>query len=137
MVQWFEARAWQIATSVLGAAALALLITAVVLAFQKGGLQRDLAKSQAAVETATTQRDQARRNVITLEAAIKASNAEIERVSQVGAERVQAAERAVAVAREQNLALRGRVDRLLTTSAAGDSCERVDEIDRAVQEAFR
>lgn len=137
MVQWFEARVWQIATSVLGAAALALLITTVVVSFQKAGLERDLAKANATIERSATDLAQARRNVTALEAAIGESNAELERVSLVGAERLRAAEAAVAAAREQNLALRGRVDRLLSVTPASEGCERVDEIDRAVQEAFR
>ena len=137
MIQWFETRAWQIATSVMGAAALALLVGTTVLSFQKAGLERDLAKANATIERSATDLAQARRNVTALEAAIGKSNAELERVSLAGAERVRAAESAVAAAREQNLALRGRVDRLLSVTPASEGCERVDEIDRAVQEAFR
>ena len=137
MIQWFETRAWQVATSVLGAAALALLIGTIVLSLQKAGLERDLAKANATIERSATDLAKARRNVTALEAAIGKSNAELERVSLAGAERVRAAESAVAAAREQNLALRGRVDRLLSVTPASEGCERVDEIDRAVQEAFR
>ena len=137
MVQWFEARVWQIATSVLGAAALALLITTVVVSFQKAGLERDLAKAEATIERSATDLTQARRNVTALETSIKESNAEIERVSLAGAERLRAAEAAVAAAREQNLALRGRVDRLLAATPTGSGCDRVNEMNQAVQEAFR
>lgn len=138
IVQWFESRAWQAGTIAASTFAVGLAVALTVTSFQKAGLERDLATEQATVAAMGRNLDRCRNSNSTLEKAIEERNAEIMRVSRAGADNLRIAEEAVAAARSQNAKLNARVDLLLQSPLLGATqCERIDEVDRAVQEAFR
>lgn len=138
IVQWFEARTWQVGAIAASTVAAGLAVALTVTSFQKAGLERDLATEKAAVATAGRNLDRCHTNVDTLKAKIDDQNAEIMRIARAGADKLRLAEDAVAAARSQNTRLNARIDLLLKTPALGATpCERFGEIDTAVQEAFQ
>lgn len=138
IVQWFEARAWQVGTIAAAACAVFLAITAGVLWVQKTNLQRDNAALTLAAERSQRDLTTCHQSVDALTKAVADQSAEVQRVAQAGADRLKAAEKAIAAGLTEAQRLQSRVDLLLRTPALGaDRCARVDEVDRAVQEAFR
>lgn len=137
-MNWIEARIWQIGTIGCAVVALGLAVSLGVVIFQKTGLERDIAQHETTIERLSGDLRTCRANTETLEDVIDASNAEIQRVAQAGADKLRAAEEAVAAARGETNRLNARINLLMTTPALGQTvCERVEEVDRAVQEAFQ
>lgn len=133
-----RARAWQIGTFGAVAVALSLAVALGVATFQKNGLVRDLERKEAEIVRVKSDLGQCRSNTQTLEKAIENRNAEIQRVAQAGADKLRIAEDAVAAAKGETARTNARINLLMKTPTLGANvCERVDEVDRAVQEAFR
>lgn len=138
MIAWLESRVWQVGAIAGAGVALGLAVTLGVTLFQKAGVERDLARTEATVERLTGDLRACRSNARTLEDALDGQNDRIVALGAESAERLAAAEAAVAEARSHGAALQSRLTRLLTAPAAGaTTCERIDDIDRAVLEAFR
>ena len=133
-----RARAWQIGTFAASAVALSLAVALGVTTIQKNRLAREVERKNAEIIRVKADLGQCRANTQTLEKAIENSNAEIQRVAQAGADKLRVAEDAVAAAKSGTARVNARINLLMKTPALGATqCERVEEIDRAVQEAFR
>lgn len=138
IVTWLEGRAWQVATYSCGILIVVLGGLLAVTSFQKSGIERDLARSEAALTKANVNLDRCGANTENLKKAIEDRNTEIMRVSRAGADKLRAAEEAVSAARGQAAKLNARIELLMQTPALGATpCARFDEVDRAVQEAFQ
>ena len=133
-----RARAWEIGTFAASAVALTLAVALGVTTIQKNGLKDEVERKDAEIVRVKTDLGQCRSNTQTLEKAIEASNAEVQRVAQAGADKLRAAEDLLLAARGETARVNARINLLMKTPALGATqCERVEEIDRAVQEAFR
>ena len=138
MTSWLEARAWQIGAIGGGVVAVGLALALAGTTFQKVGLERDLADAQRELVQVQSDLRTCRGNTTILESTIASRNAEIARISAAGEQKIRDAEIALAGARGETARLTTKINQLLTTPAVGaTACERVDAVDRAVQEAFR
>lgn len=135
--------AWSLLTSRLAGpiatvAALGLAVALGVTTLQKAGLERDVAKHEATIARVSADLRTCRGNTATLEKAIAERNAEIQRISEAGAAQLAKAEAEIATARQETARLNTRINRLLTTPVTGSTvCERVEQVDRSIIEAFQ
>lgn len=138
MFAWLEARAWQVGAISGGVVAVGLAVALGVTAFQKVGLERDVARLETAIETVKGDLTTCQGNTRTLEATITEQNSEIELLGLASKARLAAAEKAVVEARAATAATQSRLNRLLNAPASGVTvCERLDEVDRAVLESLK
>jgi len=139
--------AWSVLTSRLAgpiatAVAVGLAVLLGVATVQKAGVERERDKLESSVEHPTTgwraRFGQCRGNVLTLEASVEQQNKKIVALGEQSAARLAAADAALSAARRDNAGLNTRLNRLLSAPATGATlCERVEQIDRAVLEAFQ
>lgn len=137
-IQWLETRAWQVGA--IGAAAVCLILGAALIAsaFEVRGLERDKARLEKRVSDLSRDLGTCQANERKLERSVADQNAEIEDLSERGAQAIADAQTAVAQVRRENRILERRIAGLLAAPAAGDTvCERIDTVDEAVVEAFR
>lgn len=138
MIDWAAAKIWQALAAVAGLVAAALLASTVVFAIQVRGLEKDIASINDTLTSTRADLTTCRQNQRGLEAGIELRNRMIMRITEEGAERLAAAEAAVAAAENDASQARRKMDRLLRTPVAGDTlCERVAEADRLVLETLR
>ncbi len=138
MFAWLEARVWQVGAIGGGMAAVGLAVALGVTTFQKNGVEKDLANAQAEIVQLTGNLRTCRGNTRTLEAGIRDANGKVTAAAQQRDARVAQAEREVAAVRQANAATQSRLNRLLSAPANGaTTCERVDQVDRAIQDAFQ
>lgn len=138
MIAWLEARAWQVGAVVAATAALGLGVSTAVLSFQKVGLERDVARLESDLKSVRGDLRTCQWNTVNLEEAVLEQNEQIREINEQSEARLAEAAAAVDAARGESVRLRKEVTRILSTPATSASvCERVEEIDRAIQEAFR
>lgn len=132
MLQWIEARLWQILTVVFASGCMALAFTVWDLKAENGRLEDR--NGYLAGELHTCTRLSEDRKV-----AIEKQNDEIQRLSDEGAEKMARAEESLAFARRENAEARRRVSAFLSQPIQGDTvCERALDIDRRfVEEILR
>lgn len=138
MIAWIEARAWQIGAVAATTIAIGLGISTTVLSFQKIGLERDVARIESDLGESQRNLRTCQWNTVNLEEAVHEQNEQIREIGEKSAAQLAEATAAVDAARGESTRLRKEVSRLLSTpTTSATVCERVEEIDRAIQEAFR
>lgn len=137
-ISWIEARIWQVGTVAAGAAAIGFAGALVVANVQKGRLSDEVERLNGRVATLDRDLRTCRRNARDLELTINDQNDKIAAQAEAGKRATAAAAAALARVEQENRRLGVRVAVLLAAPAdAEDQCERVRQVDRAVQEAFR
>lgn len=137
-IAWIEARIWQVGAVAAGAAAITFAGALVVANVQKDRLDDEVERLNGRVATLDRDLGTCRSNLRELDLVIADQNAKITMQAEAGRRATAEAAAALARVEQENRRLGARVAVLLAAPAdATDQCDRVQQVDRAVQEAFR
>jgi chromosome segregation ATPase len=141
IMQWLEARAWQIGAIAAGAAALGMAVSLSIANARLHDAQATRDALQASIDAPVTgwaaRLTTAQNNAATLEATIKSRNDQIDAMGKDSKRRLDEAAAALAAADKRAASDQARIDKLMKPLVGVGTCQRVIEADQRLLESLK